>query len=300
MENRGFDERTHVMQWIDNKFDFFIGMFSSNFGFFGRASFTTCSKHRDFGKAQNYGRTFNYRPRRGTTGFSPTAGVRRHRQHVAERRQRPLPLVFVFCLRSRLQHVAERGERLLLLGSSSSSAAGAIFSTSPRGRSVFFYWFRLQSPKPPSPRRWVEETSSPLIRLYLRNHLGGREKGVHSPFGPPGEPCPLEGGCQFSVGRSSSAQLGWAGEFMSPLPTLVLRARPHLGRFCPFVRISVRGRAPFPYSGRKSGKEGSVFCLSTYRKEMPTISWWENSNSESRRSHAASVPLLMVPLFLHH
>ena len=132
---------------------FFIGMFSSNFGFFGRASFTTCSKHRDFGKAQNYGRTFNYRPRRGTTGFSPTAGVRRHRQHVAERRQRPLPLVFVFCLRSRLQHVAERGERLLLLGSSSSSAAGAIFSTSPRGRSVFFYWFRLQSPKPPSPRR---------------------------------------------------------------------------------------------------------------------------------------------------
>ena len=84
---------------------------------------------------------------------SPTAGVRRHRQHVAERRQRPLPLVFVFCLRSHLQHVAERGERLLLLGSSSSSAAGAIFSTSPRGRSVFFCWVRLQSPKPPSPHR---------------------------------------------------------------------------------------------------------------------------------------------------
>ena len=102
-------------------------MFSSNFGFFGRASFTTCSKHRDFGKAQNYGRTFNYRPRRGTTGFSPTAGVRRHRQHVAERRQRPLPLVFVFCLRSRLQHVAERTERLLLLGSS--SVAEATFTT---------------------------------------------------------------------------------------------------------------------------------------------------------------------------
>ena len=269
MENRGFDERTHVMQWIDNKFDFFIGMFSSNFGFFGRASFTTCSKHRDFGKAQNYGRTFNYRPRRGTTGFSPTAGVRRHRQHVAERRQRPLPLVFVFCLRSRLQHVAERGERLLLLGSSSSSAAGAIFSTSPRGRSVFFYWFRLQSPKPPSPRRWVEGTSSPLIRLYLRNHLGGREKGVHSPFGPPGEPCPLEGGCQFSVGRSSSAQLGWAGKFMRPLPTLVLRARPHLGRFCPFVRISVRGRAPFPYSGRKSERRGACFVSLSTRRRCP-------------------------------
>ena len=119
---------------------------------------------------------------------------------------------------------------------------------------------------------------------------------MHCPFWPSRGVLSTGGVLSIFRGKIILSSIWLGGGIHGPPPNPCLRARPHLGRFCPFVRISVRGRAPFPYSGRKSGKEGSVFCLSIYRKEMPTISLWENSNSESRRFSTIS----MVPLFLHH